>query len=78
MMRERRRGKTQEQAAAKANIRNRKTVSKYERLGALPGELKRARQRRTHPNAFAADWAAIEEKLQQLPTSTAWPKFLCV
>ena len=65
IMRERRQGKTQEQAAAKANIRNRKTVGKYERLGASPGELKQARQHRTHPDAFAEDWAEIEEKLQQ-------------
>ena len=46
MMRERRQGKTQEQATAKANMRDRKTMAKYERLSALPSELKRARQHR--------------------------------
>lgn len=71
IMRERRRGKTQEQAAAKANTDNRKTVSKYEQLGALPSEMKQARQHRTHPDAFAEDWAEIEEKLQQSPTLEA-------
>ena len=34
-MRERKKGKNQEQAAAKANLRSRKTVSKYERLDLL-------------------------------------------
>lgn len=67
IMRERRRGKSQEQAAAKANIRNRKTVGKYERLGILPSELKQARQYRTHPDVFAEDWAEIEARLQQAP-----------
>ena len=71
MMRERRQGKTQEQAAAKANVRNRKTVGKYEQLGALPSELNQARQHRTHPDAFAQDWAEIEEKLRQSPTLEA-------
>jgi hypothetical protein len=34
LMRERQLGKTQEQAAAKANLRSRKTVARYEQLGA--------------------------------------------
>jgi len=32
----RKQGKNQEQAAAKANLRSRKTVGKYEKLGLLP------------------------------------------
>ena len=56
-MPERRQGKTQEQAAAKAKVKDRKTVAKYEQLGVLPSELKRGRQHRTHEDAFAADWA---------------------
>ena len=36
LMRERMGGKTQEQAAAKANVRSRKTVAKYEKLGQVP------------------------------------------
>jgi len=36
LMRERKKGRTQEQAAAKANLGSRKTVAKYERLGRLP------------------------------------------
>ena len=42
LMRERKSGKTQEQAAAKANLRSRKTVAKYEKLERYPSELKGA------------------------------------
>ena len=38
MMRERNKGRTQEQAAASANVRSRQTVAKYEQLGELPSE----------------------------------------
>ena len=41
MMRERSKGHTQEQAAAKANLSSSKTVRKYERIRKLPSELKR-------------------------------------
>ena len=47
-MRERERGRTQEQAAASANVSSRKTVAKYERLGRLPSEVS---QPTTIPNA---------------------------
>ncbi len=67
MMRERRQGRTQEQAAAKANVQNRKTVSKYERLGQLPSELKQPRTYRTRVNPFAEDWPDLEAMLQQAP-----------
>lgn len=67
LMKERRQGKTQEQAAAKANLKDRKTVSKYERVGQLPSSLKRARQHRTRADAFEADWPMIAEKLKQSP-----------
>ena len=40
LMKERNQGKTQEQAVVKANLRSRKTVAKYEKLGELPSELK--------------------------------------
>ncbi len=71
IMRERRQGKTQEQTAAKANVGNRKTVAKYEQLGALPSQLRQARSHRTHPDVFGADWAEVEEKLKQSPTLEA-------
>jgi hypothetical protein len=67
MMKERSNGKTQEQAAVKANLRNRKTVQKYEQLDKLPNELKRPRQYRTRPDPFETDWGEVEKKLQEAP-----------
>ena len=66
-MRERRKGKTQEQAAAKANISSRKTVRKYERLVELPGELKKAREYRTRSDPFEDGWAEAERMLEKAP-----------
>jgi len=67
IMRERRAGKTQEQAAAKANVGSRKTVRKYEKLGKLPNELKHPRTYRTHADAFAGDWPEVEAMLERAP-----------
>src|SRR6266851_9896860 len=67
IMKERRKGRTQEQAAAKANVRNRRTVRKYEQLGQLPSERKQARRYRTRENPFAADWPELEAMLQAAP-----------
>ena len=67
MMRERRKGRTQEQAAVKANIKSRKTAARYERLGQLPSELKQARQYRTREDPFAADWPQVEQMLSDAP-----------
>lgn len=66
-MREREKGRTQEQAAASANLRSRKTVAKYEQLGRLPSELKEPRQYRTRPDAFEADWPTVEQMLEEAP-----------
>ena len=67
IMRERSQGRTQEQAAVKANLKSRKTVSKYERVGHLPSELKKARQYRTRADPFAEDWPELEQMLAQAP-----------
>ncbi len=67
MMRERRRGKSQEQAAASANLRSRKTVARYERLKRLPNELKRRRSYRTRRDPFAAHWPEVEAMLERAP-----------
>jgi hypothetical protein len=67
MMRERRKGRTQEQAAVKANIKSRKTVARYERLGQLPSELKQPRQYRTRADPFADDWPQVEQMLNAAP-----------
>ena len=67
IMRERSHGKTQEQAAAKANLSSRETVRKYERLVKLPGELRKAREYRTRSDPFEDDWAEAERMLEKAP-----------
>ena len=67
IMRERRKGRTQEQAAAKANINSRKTVAKYEQGGKLPSQFKKARTHRTRKDPFETDWAEVEQMLETAP-----------
>jgi transposase InsO family protein len=67
IMRERSKGKPQEQAAAKANISSRKTVRKYEQLGKLPSELKKPRVHRTRRDPFEDDWTKAETQLEKAP-----------
>lgn len=67
MMRERAKGRSQEQAAVKANLKSRKTVAKYERLGQPPSELKQLRRYRTRADPFGEDWPEVEQLLQTAP-----------
>lgn len=67
IMKERNNGKTQEQAAVKANVRSRKTVQKYEQLGQMPSELKQPRTHRTRVDPFETDWVELEKKLEEAP-----------
>ena len=67
IMREREKGRTQEQAAASANLSSRKTAARYERLGQLPSALKRPRTYRTRADAFAEEWPVVEEMLVAAP-----------
>ena len=67
IMRERRKGRTQAQAAAKANINSRKTAAKYEKAGKLPSELKKSRDYRTRKDPFETDWAEVEQMLETAP-----------
>ena len=67
VMRERRQGRTQEQAAVRANLRSRQTVARYERLGRLPSEVKQPRAYRTRADPFAADWPEIVGLLERAP-----------
>ena len=67
LMKERNQGKTQEQAAVKANLRSRKTVAKYEKLGKLPSELKDPRTYHTRPDAFSAIWDEVTLMLEKAP-----------
>jgi hypothetical protein len=66
MKRERAKGKTQEQAAARAGMSAR-TARRYEQLGKLPSEIKQPRRYRTRPNAFDEDWAWITAQLERDP-----------
>jgi len=67
IMKERSKGRTQEQAAVKANLRSRKTVRKYERQGKLPSEMRKERSYRTRPDPFAEDWEELEKMLAEAP-----------
>jgi transposase InsO family protein len=67
IMRERSLGRTQEQAAVKANLRSRKTVRKYEQRNRLPSELKAPRNYRTRPDPFEEDWDEVERMLKDAP-----------
>jgi hypothetical protein len=67
IMKERTKGKTQEQAAVKANVRSRKTIQKYEQTGQMPSEMKQARGYRTRIDPFEADWAEVKKKLEDAP-----------
>jgi len=71
IMRERQKGRTQEQAEASANLRSRKTVAKYEQLGQLPSERQIPRQYQTRTDAFAEEWSAIEAMLADAPSLEA-------
>ena len=70
IMREREKGRTQEQAAASANL-SRKTAAKYEGLGKLPSELNQPRRYCTRQNPFEEDWPAMEAKLEDAPSLEA-------
>ena len=67
IMRERSKGKTQEQAAIKANLSSRKTVRKYESLRKLPSELKKPREYRTRSDPFENEWGEAERMLEIAP-----------
>lgn len=66
-MKGRREGLNQQQAGAKAGLRSRKTVSRYERAGILPSEMRRPREYLTHEDAFAGDWPEVEVLLKEAP-----------
>lgn len=66
MMRERAKGKTQNQAAARAGMSVR-TARAYEQAGKLPGQMKEPRTHRTRPDPFTEDWLWIEQQLQGHP-----------
>src|SRR2546428_3107045 len=64
MLRERAKGRTQEQAAARAGMSVR-TARTYERLGQLPSQLKHPRSYRTRPDPFEVDWPWVVSQLER-------------
>jgi hypothetical protein len=64
MLRERKNGKTLEQAAARANM-SVPTARKYLRAAKPPSALKTPHTYRTHPNPFEFDWPWVEHQLQR-------------
>jgi hypothetical protein len=64
MRRERAKGKTQEQAAARAGMGVR-TARRYERLSKLPSEIEQPRRYRTRPNPFVDDWTWITSQVER-------------
>ena len=69
MLNERRKGKTQEQAAARAEMSVR-TARKYEQLAQLPSQLIKPRAR-TRPNPFETDWPWVQTQLERDPALQA-------
>jgi hypothetical protein len=75
MKRERAKGRTQEQAAARAGM-GVVTARKYEHLDKLPSQLKAPRDYRTRPNPFHEDdWAWVTAQLQRDPALQATTLF---
>ena len=74
MLRERKHGKSLEQAAAHANM-SVPTARKYLRSAKFPSALRHARDYLTRPNPFIADWPWVEHQLQRDPALQA--KTLC-
>jgi transcriptional regulator with XRE-family HTH domain len=66
MLRERAKGRTQEQAATRAGMSVR-TVREYERRAKLPSQLRQPRTYRSRPNPFADDWLWITQLLEDDP-----------
>src|SRR4051812_19687922 len=64
MLRERAKGRTQAQAAARAGMSVR-TAGSYERGGRLPSQLTQPREYRTRLNPFEADWPWITSQLER-------------
>ena len=64
MIRERTKGKTLDQAAARAGM-SVPTARKYLRAGRLPSQLKAPRTYRTRTDPFAADWPWIQAQLER-------------
>ena len=66
MLRERAKGRSQEQAAARAGMSVR-AARMYERRAKLPSQLKQPRTYRSRPDPFAEDWPWVVQQLEVDP-----------
>lgn len=66
-MSERKKGRTQQQAAVSANLASRKTVAKYEQVNQFPSQMRQVRTYRTREDPFVADWPTIKQMLTDAP-----------
>ncbi len=66
LMQERRKGTTQQLAAARAGMGER-TARKYEHAGQLPSQIKRPHTWNTHTNPFEQDWSWVMAQLERDP-----------
>ncbi len=69
-MKERSKGRTQEQAAAKAGMSVR-AARRYEQLRQFPSQVKQPRTHQTRPNPFADDWPWVVAELARDPALQA-------
>src|SRR5713226_6113371 len=69
-MAERRKGSSQQVAAARAGMSER-TARKYEQAGKLPSELKRPHDWKTRTDPFEQDWSWVVEQLERDPALQA-------
>jgi hypothetical protein len=69
-MSERRKGLSQQVAAARAGMSER-TARKYEQAGQLPSELKRPHDWQTRTNPFEEDWPWVVAQLERDPALQA-------
>ncbi|GAC1565193.1 MAG: IS21-like element ISBj11 family transposase [Herpetosiphon sp.] len=74
MLHERQKGKTLEQATARAGM-SAPTARKYLRTGKLPSQLKTPRTYRTRADPFAADWPWVQAHLERDPALQAQTLF---
>ncbi len=73
-VRERAKGKTQEQAAARSGMGVR-TLRRYEQAAKLPSQMKVPRSYRTRANPFAEDWTWVVAQLERDPALQATTLF---
>ncbi len=66
MLHERAKGRSQEQAAARAGMSVR-TLRTYERRGQLPSQIKQPRSYRSRPDPYAEDWPWVVAELERDP-----------